>query len=348
MTNRGDRWRPGHVRRERGRLRRSAARLLPFVAWPLVVLATVTAMLRLTGASGHAYLALALGLLPVTMLPAYPIAVGAVLTRRRGLATAAATLAVAHLVFMWPTISPADDVSSIARGAPTVRLLTFNIRGGAANPASIQRLIRRDHPDVVVLLELDPRTATALDKGGLVDVYPHRLVAPSHDVLGGTGLYSRFPIRDAAMLPTVTGAMPGVTVVVGGTAVRIQSVHIAPPMGKLVGRWQAEHMALAKLARERRQSLILAGDFNSGRQHPEWRRLLDAQLTDAHEARARGFVPTWPDDRMLFPAVLDLDHVLVSEGLVVLDIAERDGLGSDHKALLTNIAVVSPEVTAGR
>jgi endonuclease/exonuclease/phosphatase (EEP) superfamily protein YafD len=348
VISRRDGWRPGHVRREPARFRRGTSRLLPFVAWPLVILAAATALLRAIDASGHAYLALALGLLPVTMLPAYPVAVAAALTRRRGLATLAAVLAATHLYFVWPAIQPADDVSSVARGAATVRLLSFNTGGGAAAPEALQRLIRRDSPDVLILLELDPGTAATLDRGGLAETYPHRLVKPSEDALGGAGLYSRFPLEDAAVLPTVTGTMPGATVRVGGSAVRIQSVHIAPPLGNLVGRWQAEHLALATLARERRQSLVLAGDFNSGRQHREWREVVDAGLTDAHEARARGYVRTWPDDRAFLPPVLDLDHVLVSEGVVVLEVRERGGLGSDHRALLTDIAVVSPDVTAGR
>jgi endonuclease/exonuclease/phosphatase (EEP) superfamily protein YafD len=38
--------------------------------------------------------------------------------------------------------------------------------------------------------------------------------------------------------------------------------------------------------------------------------------------------------------VLDLDHVLVSKGIAVLDVAERPGLGSDHRAVLADLAVV--------
>jgi endonuclease/exonuclease/phosphatase (EEP) superfamily protein YafD len=84
---------------------------------------------------------------------------------------------------------------------------------------------------------------------------------------------------------------------------------------------------------------VLAGDFNSGRQHPVWRKLTEAGLTDAHEARARGVVRTWPDDRPYLPALLDLDHIMVSRALVVLDVSERSGLGSDHKALVADLAV---------
>lgn len=345
------RWTPGHVRRERPLWRRAssgAARAVPYVGWPLVLLAAITVLLRVTGATGHSYLALALGLLPLTLLPCYVIALAAALTRRRTLAAFAATLAIAHLVFLWPGLRPAPDVSTVARGAPTLTVLSFNSGGDRVDAGALARMIAHAHPDVVVLLELTERTADALDAAGLETAYPHRLVEPSPSPLAGAGLYSRIPIEDAEMLTTVTSAMPGATVRVGGVPVRVQAVHVAPPLGRLVGRWQAEHVSLAMLARDRTGALVLAGDFNSGRQHPEWRSVVDAGMTDAHEARGRGLVRTWPDDRAYLPALLDLDHVLVSPGLAVLGVEERPGLGSDHRAVLTDIAVVSPDTAGGR
>jgi endonuclease/exonuclease/phosphatase (EEP) superfamily protein YafD len=342
----GDGWQPGHVRVEHEVLRRAGrggSRVLPYVAWPLVLVAVVTVLLRLAGASGQAYLALALGLLPLTLLPCYPILVAAAFTRRRGLAVVSLVLVVAHLVFIWPAIRPAADVGALGRGAPTLTVLSFNTAGDKVDAAALYRLIERERPDVVALLELSPRTAAALDKAGLAATYPHRLVKPADKALAGAGLYSRIPIEDASLLPTVTSVMPGATVRVGGIAVRVQAVHTAPPLGGLVGRWQAEHVALVKLARDRREALVLAGDFNSGRQHAVWRELAAAGLTDAHEARARGIVRTWPDDRALLPALLDLDHVMVSRELVVLAVSERSGLGSDHKALVTDLAVTDAD-----
>lgn len=349
MTDAPDGWTPGHVRAERGGWRRTgsvARRLLPWAGWPLVALAAVTAAIRLTGLSGQTYLALALGLLPLSMLPCYPIALGAAAARRRGLALAAAVLAAAHLVFVWPALRPATDVSALGRGAPTLTVLSFNTGGDRVDAAALRRLISRDQPDVVVLLELTPGTAAALDRAGLAAAYPHRLVKPAADPLAGAGLYSRIPVESPALLPTVTGVMPGATVRIGGVPVRVQAVHTAPPLGSLVGRWRAEHVALARLARGSDGPLVLAGDFNSGRQHPEWRELTGVGLVDAHEARGRGLVRTWPDGHALLPRLLDLDHVLVSPELVVLGITERPGLGSDHEALLADLAVVSADGTA--
>jgi endonuclease/exonuclease/phosphatase (EEP) superfamily protein YafD len=313
-----------------------------------VVFATVTALLRLAGQSGQSYLTLMLALLPLSMLACYPLAAAAGVTRRRGLATIASVLAIAHLIFIWPSLGPAPDVSTVARGAPTLTMLSFNTAGDDVDAAALGRFIARERPDVLILLELSERTADALDATGLAASYPHRIVEPSGNPLDGAGLYSRIPLDHEGLLKTVTGRMPGATVQVGGVSVRIQAVHIAPPLGQLVGRWQAEHVSLAKLARDLRQPLVLAGDFNSGRQHKEWRSLIDEHMTDAHEARGRGIVRTWPDNRAFLPNLLDLDHVLVSPGLVVLDIVERPGLGSDHRAVLTDIAVVSSGSTARR
>jgi endonuclease/exonuclease/phosphatase (EEP) superfamily protein YafD len=267
----------------------------------------------------------------------------AAFTRRRGLAVVAGVLVVAHLVFIWPAIRPAADVGALGRGAPTLTVLSFNMMGDSVDTTKLYRLIERERPDVIALLELTPRTAETLDKAGLATSYPHRLVKAADAPLAGAGLYSRIPIENASLLPTVTSVMPGATVRVGGVAVRVQAVHTAPPMGNLVGRWQAEHLALATLARTSKEALVLAGDFNSGRQHPAWRKLTDAGLVDAHESRARGIVRTWPADHPLLPPLLDLDHVMVSRQLVVLAVSERSGLGSDHKALVADLAVTSAD-----
>ena len=86
--------------------------------------------------------------------------------------------------------------------------------------------------------------------------------------------------------------------------------------------------------------LVVAGDLNADRDHALFRGLLDTGLWDAHDSVGRGLARTWPSALPL----LHLDHVLVRDGqggqLVVTAVREERVPGSDHRAVVTDLAVL--------
>ena len=84
----------------------------------------------------------------------------------------------------------------------------------------------------------------------------------------------------------------------------------------------------------------MAGDLNADRDHAAFRDLLATGLRDAHDERGRGLARTWPER---FP-LLHLDHVLVRDGagagIAVLDVREVEVPGSDHLAVVADLAVL--------
>jgi endonuclease/exonuclease/phosphatase family metal-dependent hydrolase len=84
---------------------------------------------------------------------------------------------------------------------------------------------------------------------------------------------------------------------------------------------------------------VVAGDFNADRDHAAFRGLLDAGLTDVHDALGRGLARTFPTGM----PVLQLDHVLVRDGaggrLTPLEVREVRVPGSDHLGVLADLAV---------
>ena len=86
----------------------------------------------------------------------------------------------------------------------------------------------------------------------------------------------------------------------------------------------------------------MAGDLNAADRHlPLFDDLLASGLRDAAEERGRGLSRTWPQQ---WP-MLALDHILVRDGdrasLVVLSQREASLPGSDHLAVVADIAVLS-------
>ncbi len=86
--------------------------------------------------------------------------------------------------------------------------------------------------------------------------------------------------------------------------------------------------------------LVVAGDLNADRDHALFRGLLDTGLRDAHDSVGRGLARTWPSGLPL----LHLDHVLVRDGeggqLVVTAVREERVPGSDHRAVVADLAVL--------
>jgi endonuclease/exonuclease/phosphatase (EEP) superfamily protein YafD len=86
--------------------------------------------------------------------------------------------------------------------------------------------------------------------------------------------------------------------------------------------------------------MVLLGDFNATVDQAPLRALLAAGLTDAHEELGRGWAATWPTNHRL-PPLLQLDHVLHSSGLVAVAASEYTLLGTDHRAVVAELALLS-------
>ena len=86
--------------------------------------------------------------------------------------------------------------------------------------------------------------------------------------------------------------------------------------------------------------MVVAGDFNASSGNEPFRSLLrTAGLVDVEERLGRGLVVTWPTNRRWVPAHLHLDHVLVSREVVPVSVRLGRGEGSDHRPVLTELAV---------
>ena len=294
-------------------------------------------VLRLTGWSSGPVTALLLVALPLVLAPAYLLAVVAVVRRDRWLGTAAATLVGAHVLVVLPGLTAAD-IPVAARQAPGLRVVTANLLVGNQRLPQAAAALRRLDPDVLVLVELRAESLTTLRRHGLLSELPYSTVdgAP-----GDVEIFSRLPLRDVERSLAVPELpQPRAVVDVAGVAVRVYGEHPLPPGS---GYETAGRTALTALAAEvRREDLpmVVAGDLNSDRHFPLFDDLLSQGLRDAAEERGRGLSRTWPQ-RWPF---LALDHVLVRDGaqagLVVTGQREAALPGSDHLAVVADLAVL--------
>ncbi len=308
------------------------------LCWLLALALAALVGVRVFGAEHGTVLALLVGALPVSLLPAYPLLLGAMLARRGRLGALSAALVAAHLLVVAPALSAADLPAGLDT-APSLRVVVSNLYVLNPTPEQAGAALRALRPDVLIVPELDQAGLAGLTAAGLLTDLPFHAV----DLAGRTetvGLFSRLPLSEVSFRASGTRSLPRATVLLDGARVRLLAAHPLPPLGGLEGFWRGSLRSLAEEAQALDSLAVVAGDFNADRDHAPFRALLSAGLRDVHDERGRGLARTWP---AAFP-LLQLDHVLVHDAdgarLVPRRVREVRVPGSDHRAVVTDLALV--------
>lgn len=221
-------------------------------------------------------------------------------------------------------------------GATPVTVITVNVLYSNDRIPAVTERLAEHAPDVVVITEVTPRIAAALEEQPFAEQYAHRLGRTGDR---GTGLvvWSRFPVAEVHPVTGFRRLVDAILETPNGP-LRVVAIHPPPPV-VAPDVWSRELERLPEVIHGEPGRTVVLGDFNASWFHPPFRRMLDrADLTDALAADGRGLAMTWPADELLPPFVA-LDHILVSDGIAVVDTAVFDIPGADHRGVL---AVVAP------
>ena len=249
--------------------------------------------------------------------------------------TATAALQIPRFHFARPEISQFAEV----------RVLSSNLRKGQADPLSYLALAR-EKADVITVSELTREAAQAFSHAGLSDTFPYSVLIPAPDA-GGIGLWSRYPLDAVSpgvhrnfSIAAARLQIPGVEL-----APLVTSVHVSSPISyrrDFVDGWQssiADTKAVlddfARVAGD--AAVIVAGDFNSTPDMQQFRNLLTNGYRDSADQTGAGFLPTFPADSWLPPA-LEIDHIL-TRGATATSLTGVTIAGSDHRALLATVQI---------
>jgi endonuclease/exonuclease/phosphatase (EEP) superfamily protein YafD len=262
------------------------------------------------------------------------------IARRWRFGLLALALAAVNAVPLLPYWLPAGAAES-APGphGPSLRVMSCNVLVTNEEHARVAEAVRSASPDVVGFIEVTPAWDAAL-AALLLTEYPHAIREPRQGSFGLV-LMSRLPLRRAEVLVGRNGR-PSIRVQVDrGGAIDVLLAHPPPPMS--ARRWLDRNGQLwdvAKTAAAGAVPLLVVGDLNCTAGSPAFRALLrDGGLRDSR--LGRGLQPSWPDLVLPFPQ-LAIDHALVTPGLVVLGRRTVGGLGSDHRAIVVDVALRAP------
>ena len=249
--------------------------------------------------------------------------------------TVTAAIQVPRYHFARPTASQSAEV----------RVLSSNLRKGRADPASFVA-IAKVKADVITVSELTPAAAARFSQAGLDEAFPYSVLIPAPDA-GGIGLWSRFPLDAVSPGSHRHFAIAAARLTVPGVRIEplIASVHVFSPVSyqrDSVDGWETSITDAKRLLDDFATvaggaAVIIAGDFNSTPDMQQFRELLTNGYRDAADQTGAGFLPTFPADSWLPPA-LEIDHVL-TRGTTATSLAAVTIAGSDHRALSATVRI---------
>lgn len=224
-------------------------------------------------------------------------------------------------------------------------VLGANVRIGRADPAALGALVRRERPDVVVLLEAGDRFRRSLTCE--IDDLGYRgwSCAPGRAEVEATGagdhactsVLAAPGLGDVTVRAVTRDTASGWIELTGGALgdTRFLAVHPAVLLPSRTHEWRRELMRLAGLVADDPRPTVVVGDLNSTLEHHALQPVLQVvRSASAEVGRARE--GTWPGGRPRWLGVA-IDHVLVSATVGVGSVEVLDVPGSDHRALLARL-----------
>jgi endonuclease/exonuclease/phosphatase (EEP) superfamily protein YafD len=218
----------------------------------------------------------------------------------------------------------------------SLTLLHANVLSSNTQYQRLLDLVSREQPDIVVLQEISPAWATALQP--LLQTYPFTQVE-ARDGNFGIALLSKMPLASVDVIESPPLHFPTIVadVAIGERSLRLVATHPMIPLGgNLFAARNEQFASLPQLLGPDTDAKLLIGDLNASMWDVHYRLL--EQASGLRNARAGfGIIPTWPT-YMPF-AMIPIDHVLVSDAISVKDIRSGTRIGSDHLPLVVTVAL---------
>ena len=255
---------------------------------------------------------------------------------RSYIAIGLATVAInAYLVVPW--YLPPDRVDTVASGdeAP-IKLMLANVLASNRDATRFVGLVDVEQPDVIVMQEATPHWLGML--GPIKASYPYTLAEPRDDPFG-IALYSKFPLESTAIIESVPRGFPSLITEarIGSTRLNIISTHPMPPVGSADSAARNLQLdAVAQLASRTPEPLVVIGDLNITMWSHQYARFEERSMLE-NARRGFGVEPTWP--LFLLPAMIPIDHCLVSDDIVVRDFRAGPAIGSDHRPIIVSLTL---------
>ncbi|QJE72872.1 hypothetical protein HHL28_07005 [Aerophototrophica crusticola] len=256
-------------------------------------------------------------------------------------AWAAAGITVMTLALnAWLVLPTLPLGNTVAAGSADVTLVHINIWKDNATPELVRDLLRREQPDVAVLLEVhDPRADQWLLE--LERLFPFKVTCGR--VACGVVLLSRWPLEKIETTGLDEKPYPGYVaarVDRPSGAFTLVGTHLSQPF--FPERQAAEAEWLARRVRELPGPVVLTGDYNA----TPWSNLVTRLQEQSGLRRLARSWTTWPTWGL--PIGIPIDLGFGSDGVTGLRAEVLGDVGSDHRPVRFTLTLPpGPAVDAG-
>ena len=306
------------------------------IVWPFVVIGLGWVVVRAFGLERGFPMVPLLAYTPLAAAVAVALALVAAALRQWVAAAAAAVIAVVLVAFVAPRALGGPSGAE-GRPGPGLLVLTANLYQQPATAEAVVALAREHQVDVLSVQEVTPEVERALERAGIRDVLPRRVVE-TRPVGAGAALYSRLRLERRSPLPGRSALAVASVRVRRAPPVELYAVHPRAPLrAGNMDEWKRGLRTLPA-ATPRGAVRILAGDFNATLDHAELRRILDRGYEDAADEMGSGLRATWPAGRRIPPPVT-IDHVLADARCGWREARVLKVPRSDHRAVLAEIVL---------
>lgn len=263
---------------------------------------------------------------------AFLVLLVAMIRRASRLSLLAAAIVAMNVATVAYRVLPVEScpVQSAATGQHALRVLSHNIYWDNGDLDSIERMLRRPDPDVIILQEIQPHHLPLFAR--LADDYPHASICNDVEHCGIV-ILSRYPLKNRQPVNDRFGEVIALDTIISveGRELVILGAHLVRPFRGRTQRGQFEQLtaAVAKLP----ANALVAGDFNS----VPWSANMSRYAVGGGVCAANLVEATWP--LPFGPLGIPIDNMFLKSGLRLLGIATVDGSGSDHRALLVTVGL---------
>ena len=311
------------------------SRAAGIICWSSVALVAIFTVVRVGGLERTYYVDNFMAYTPyMTLLSVFPLVFTVVVRRWR--ATVVAALCTATLVsLVAPRIFGGPDPGK----GPVLHVMSSNMRVGGADPATIVRLAREHHVDLLAIQEYTPAARAALAEDGLRSLFVYVAETPLGGA-GGSALFSRYPLTDAGYqhLSGGFGQEYATLHVPDAAPIYVASVHTCAPVHKVdIGCW-ARSLAKEPPATPSGRVNLLIGDFNATLDHARFRTLLDTGYRDVAYQLGDGLDTTWPYEAWSVPPIT-IDHFLADPRIGALYFGSAPVRNTDHKTIWATLTL---------
>ncbi|WP_115853880.1 endonuclease/exonuclease/phosphatase family protein [Kushneria indalinina] len=257
---------------------------------------------------------------------------------------------------VWPKEVPTADARTLEDQA-TFKVMTANVDYKNDRYAEAVDLIRREDPDLLLLIEVDDEWKQGL--APLSEAYEYRIGEVRGEGLG-IMLWSRFPMREQEVAHLVSERRPSIFATLDIPdlgLVRYTGIHPVPPglKDRIAHNDEtterrdsrvrdAEVMLVARHVQQNPDNRwIVTGDFND----VAWSdtNQLFSELSDLKDPRrGRGLLSTYHTAYPFWR--YPIDHMFVSDGFQLVDLNRVKLQGSDHFAITTTLTAARKDHTA--